>query len=100
MKKLLAAILLSPLLVIAKDQSEKPPVTSSKSVVCTELPQLLKEIEGVKEMPFWAGSDKNSYYGLFVNQKTREWTLIQFNANVGCILGVGGKHTHIFVPNS
>ena len=98
MKKLLAALLISPLAVLAQDQSST--VTSTKNVVCAKLPQLMKEIEAVKEIPFWTGTDKSSYYGLFVNQKTREWTLVQFNETIGCILGTGGSHRHIFVPNS
>lgn len=100
MKKMLAVLLMIPLAGLAQSDSEKELITSTKKIVCAELPQLLKELGDIKETPFWAGSDKNSYYGLFVNQQTREWSLIQFNNEIGCVLGVGGKHTHIFLPNS
>ena len=100
MKKMLVALLMVPLAVLAQADSAKAPITSTKQVVCMELTQLFKEIGDAKETPFWAGSDKKSYYGLFVNEKTREWTLVQFNNDIGCVLGVGGNHTHIFMPNS
>lgn len=100
MKKMLVALLMVPLAALAQSEPTKPLVTVTKKVVCGDLTQLFKEIGEVKEIPFWAGSDKDSYYGLFVNEKTREWTLVQFNNEIGCVLGVGGKHTHIFLPNS
>ena len=100
MKNILAAALMVPAVVLAESDSSNSVTKHTKTVVCAATAQLMKEINGVKEIPFWAGKDKNSYYGLFVNEKTREWTLVQFNENVACVLGVGGKHTHIFVPNS
>lgn len=100
MKKLLAAVLLLPSIALSQQSKENKVITTTKKVVCAELSLILKELEDAKEYPFWVGADEGSYYSLFVNKKSKEWTLVQFNQDFGCIIGVGGQHTHIFLPNS
>jgi len=49
-------------------------------------------------MPIWWGIEPAtvSRYSLFVNEQTKTWTLIQFDENMACILGVGNASTRIF----
>lgn len=42
-----------------------------------------------KEVPSWAGKDENSRYVIMLNEKTKSWTIVQFNDQVACVLGSG-----------
>ena len=44
-----------------------------------------------KEKPVWTGKDaqNDSGYVLFLNETTGLWTIVQFNASVACVLGIG-----------
>jgi hypothetical protein len=68
-----------------------------KSVVCIDTPNLFKALSGseIGEKPQWAGrsDEEDSNFILFVNTKTKFWTLVQFNDKVGCILGTGSRST-------
>lgn len=49
------------------------------------------------EVPAWMGStsDTNTKYVLFVNPKTKSWTMIHFVDNeTGCAIGVGNESTN------
>ena len=66
-----------------------------KNVLCGPLEVLMKGLADpeVKERPVWIGEDESgkTSYSLFFNEKTKAFTLIQFTANIGCILGIGYK---------
>ena len=68
-----------------------------KPIVCTETATLLSSLasEEINERIHWGGkSDENeSNYFLFVNQKTKTWTLVQLNEKIACILGTGLRST-------
>lgn len=68
-----------------------PSFTTSKSVVCSDVKTIIEFLSGedFREMPNWAGKDENSRYVLMLNEKTKSWTMIQFNDQVACILGAG-----------
>ena len=85
MRKYFLGVLLLPALASAQ------PVTVEKPVICDKTENVIGSlINGqYKEKPQWIGVDDKSRYSLFVNEKTRTWTFIQFNENIACILGVG-----------
>ena len=89
MKKLLALLLIIPLLTSA--QSSSGPVTIEKTVVCDKTQNVLDVIINgrYQENPIWGGIDDDSRYGLLVNRETGTWTIIQFNKETACILGTG-----------
>ncbi len=70
-----------------------------KSVVCLETPDLLKAISGseIGEKPQWLGKSEaeDSNFVLFVNAKTKSWTLVQLNEKIACILGTGSQSTDV-----
>lgn len=99
MKKFVLSVLLMPVLVLA--QSMDKPVTVDKPVVCVNTEQLFAAMERseYQETPHWMGTDSNSYWGMFVNLDTRTWTIIQFTADVACVVGAGENHGHMTPPN-
>lgn len=71
--------------------------TINKPVVCMETAVLLSALtsEEINEKIHWAGKSEEdeSNFFLFVNQKTKNWTLVQLNEKVSCILGTGLRST-------
>lgn len=97
MKSILVTVLLG-LSSIAYAQ----PFQLEKPLVCGDtasLMEALRESE-FKEVPFWFGSDSesNSKFLMVVNEKTKSWTIIQFNDKVACILGSGDSYKFIKGP--
>jgi hypothetical protein len=88
MRPILASVLLLPAIAIAQ------PVTVEKPVVCEKTVTVLEAFSKGEwqEKPFWIGEDNKSKFGLLVNEKTKTWTLIQFNNDIACILGTGINH--------
>jgi hypothetical protein len=88
MKKLLALILVVPLLTSAQSSG---PVAIEKTVICDKTQNVLDVMMNgrFKETPIWGGEDENSRYGLLVNRETGTWTIIQFNKDTACVLGTG-----------
>ena len=88
MKKLIAFILMAFLIAVALAQSTA--VEINKKIVCDNTKPLLDTLlNEYKESPVWAGTDDKSRYSLLINQETGTWTMIQFDKNTTCILGVG-----------
>jgi len=75
------------------------PVMIEKPVLCAETATVMNGIASSQygEKPSWIGADEKSKFTLFVNEKTKTWTLIQFDNNVACIIGVGDGSTNIFL---
>lgn len=69
----------------------------NKPIVCMDTPDLLKAISGseIGEKLHWAGKSdaEDSNFVLFVNSKTKSWTLVQLNEKIACILGTGSQST-------
>jgi hypothetical protein len=51
-----------------------------------------------KETPAWAGKDvqDSSGYVVTVNQETGAWTLLQYDKDIACVLGVGTNGKTVF----
>ena len=78
------------------------PVTTKKEVYCDKTETIISILKGedYQEMPIWFGKEKDSRapnYSLLVNQKTKSWTMIQFNKETACVLGAGESFN---LPNS
>lgn len=88
MKKLIAFILIASVIAFALAQSTT--VEINKKIVCDNTKTLLDTLlNEYKESPVWAGTDDKTRYSLLINQETGTWTMIQFDKNTTCILGVG-----------
>ena len=88
MKKLIVFLLMASVIAVALAQSTA--VEINKKVVCDDTKTLLDTLlNEYKESPVWAGTDDKSRYSLLINQETGTWTMIQFDKNTTCILGVG-----------
>lgn len=67
---------------------------TNKPVVCDESKKIIAALnENWKEKIIWTASDgkDQSRYGLFVNEKTGSWTILQLTPEVACVIGVGDK---------
>ena len=49
-----------------------------------------------QEFPIWMGTGENSRFSLFANEKTKSWTLIQYDEKIACVLGVGTQYRMVF----
>lgn len=69
------------------------PFTTNKPVICDSTKAMIEKMSGPdwKEEPIWVGSDDQSKYVLMHNEKTRSWTMIQFNGDIACMIGSGEK---------
>ena len=62
----------------------------SKPVKCFPLEETLKSLrERWHERLVWSGQGESSNFALFVNSNNGSWTLLQFDNDVACVLGVG-----------
>ena len=88
MKNCLFSVLFFPAVALAQ------PVKIDKQVICDKTQTVIRALtnENLQEQPFWIGTDEDSRYSLFVNEKEGTWTIIQFNKEVACILGAGENH--------
>lgn len=65
---------------------------TNKPVICDDSKKIIEALgERWGERLVWLSNDAQdlSKFGLFVNQKTNTWTILQFTAEVACIVGVG-----------
>jgi len=89
MKKLLICALLIPFIVSASDN----PIKVNKPVMCDDTKSVMDALVNgeFKEVPVWSGTGEQSNFGLLINQQTGTWTLVEFNKEVTCVLGIGEK---------
>ena len=69
------------------------------SIVCDNTQKVIKVLEeDFKEQLSWKGShaSDNSKYSLWINEKTRSWTLLKMTPETTCILGVGDESNSLF----
>lgn len=101
MKKLVLSLLALPVFAFAQQPSPDV-VTIEKSVVCIDAAVLVNELESNKyrEVPVWMGTDieSASLWGLITNPVTGTWTIIQFDQDVGCIIGAGTNSGPVLPP--
>jgi hypothetical protein len=90
MKKLLSLILITGSVWAA-------PVEVKKPIICDNTETVLKLLSGgnYQEKPIWLGAsdEKLVNYSLWVNDSTKNWTIVQFNNEIACILGTGEAYT-------
>jgi len=74
------------------------PRTINKPIVCEETSVVLSTLfsSEYQEFPIWMGSGENSRFSLFANEKTKSWTLIQYDEKIACVLGVGSHYRMVF----
>lgn len=67
------------------------PFTVEKPVYCSDVKTLIEFLSGqdYREVPSWIGKDESSKFVLMANEKTKTWTLVQFNNQIACVLGSG-----------
>ncbi len=72
--------------------------TINKPIVCEETSVVFSTLFSgeYQEFPIWMGSGENSRYSLFANEKTKSWTLIQYDEKIACVLGVGSHYRMVF----
>jgi len=91
MKHLLSLIILVSSSVLAA------PFEVKKPIICDNTEVLLKLLSSTnyQEKPVWLGAsdEKLVNYSLWVNASTKNWTLVQFNNDIACILGTGEAYT-------
>lgn len=63
----------------------------NKSMKCSSIDNLMVYIMQNDQKVEWLGkeSSSNSYLALYKSNKTGNWTMIQYDEQIGCILGTG-----------
>jgi hypothetical protein len=87
-------ILLAPLLASSQSIQINKPVTCDSTLLVF---QALLEQAG--EKPIWVGKGDGadtSKTVILANEKTKSWTIIQFDKNMACVLGSGVGSQLIF----
>jgi len=87
-------ILLSPLLASSQSIQINKPVTCDSTLLVF---QALLEQAG--EKPIWVGKGDGvdtSRTVILANEKTKSWTIVQFDKNMACVLGSGVSSQVIF----
>jgi hypothetical protein len=79
-------------------------ISTEKTILCAAAKDIFDVLSGkdINEVPVWIGmddADKKMAYSLFVNSKTKNFTLVQFNQTVACILGTGQNSTNLIGGN-
>ena len=83
------------LFCLAHSVANAQPVQIQKTVVCDKTATVFLALEEkFQEMPVWGGynSKVNANYALMLNPETKTWTLLQFNTETACILGIGNDY--------
>jgi len=74
------------------------PIANAQEIIDLQKPLKCSKPEAVmnyfkdnfNEMPMWVGkTNTDTYITLLVNKETRTWTLIEYEANLACVLGAG-----------
>ena len=83
------------LFCLAHSVANAQPVRIEKTVVCDKTATVFAALEEkFQEMPVWGGNNSrsNANYALMLNPETKTWTLVQFNTETACILGMGNNY--------
>ena len=90
----LMLILLVPSLSLADPRHITKPVICDSTIVVF---QALSDQAG--EKPIWIGrgnGEDTSSTTIFANERTKTWTIVQFDQNNACVLGSGVSNRQIF----
>jgi len=74
------------------------PFQTNKPVICDDSKTVIKFLsERYGERLIWMANDAQdlSKFGLFVNEKTKTWTMLQFTPEIACVVGLGKDSTLI-----
>jgi len=88
MQKYIMAFLLCLTSTVANAQ----PFETNKPVICNDSKTVITFLgERYGERLVWMANDGQdlSKFGLFVNEKTKTWTLLQFTPEIACVIGLG-----------
>jgi hypothetical protein len=98
MKKLLILSLFIALLLQTAASSDNTVREINRKVQCGVAKEILAVLvsEDYMEAPYWMGEDSSTGYVLMVNERTRSWTLLQYNDDTACVLGTGIKHRRVY----
>jgi len=92
--KIVAILLAIPLLVYAQS------IIIEKPLQCLPTDQVLRELtREYAEQIVWHGvgvDQELRRYGLWVNESSKTWTLVQFDETIACILGAGSTSTEVY----
>jgi hypothetical protein len=96
MKKLIVLFLvLIPTFVLSQQSQNRTGKILDKKVMCDDFAKIIESLvsKEFNEVPFWIGEDPESKtkYAVMINQKTKTWTVIQYNNELACIVGAGEK---------
>lgn len=83
------------LFCLAHSVANAQPVKIDKPVVCDKTDTVFAVLkEKFQETPVWGGNNSGDQtsYALMLNSETRTWTLLQFNTETACILGIGNDY--------
>ena len=63
----------------------------TKEMKCSNAEFIMNEFsQNWGESPIWVGkTDHDTHITLMVNKTKRTWTIIEYNARIACVLGVG-----------
>lgn len=86
LKGAILGVLFLPALVVAQQQG---PVRVEKPVICGPTELVIGEVVDHKERPIWGSQLEDSKVALFANPETETWTMVQWNADVACVIEVG-----------
>lgn len=95
-------LLISLLLISTAIWAEEPETRIiQKSVICGDAKEIIDHMmKTYKEFPRLLAEAKDSNYILLENKNSHSWTLVQFNNEVGCIIGLGEGRIVISSPDS
>ena len=65
--------------------------TLKKEVVCDTADAIYNAISQAGEQPIWSGELEKSNIIVTVNIETQEWTIIQTNGEIACVIDIGEK---------
>ncbi len=101
MKTTLCALLVAAISTVSFAQNKRSEFeVLSKEVECGPLSTILSILKDpdVNETPIWIGKlEDKSNIALFINSKTKAWTVIQYHQDYACVLGVGNQ-SKVVVP--
>lgn len=97
MKLPLLALLVTLPLITATAQAPDRVMEIDKAMICMPAAQLFETMtKRHGERPIWAAHLEDSKIGLFVNEDSETWTIIQWTDKLGCVIDAGQGWTALW----
>lgn len=66
-------------------------ITQAQAVSCGEVKEVITQLlKNYKEQPIWLGkSETGNNFAILANPENKNWTMIQFNDTVACLILTG-----------